>query len=824
MEPIWVTVLVITGLLALAVLVLPAARRLNFPYTVLLALVGCALAGLQFARLPDMGILTDFLGALSGFEITSETVLFVFLPALVFESALGIDVHRMIDDIGSLLLLAVVGLLISTFVVGYSLWVVSGMGLVACLLLGAIVSATDPVAVVAIFKDLSVPKRLAILVEGESLFNDATAIVMFTILSAMLHGDAEADLIGGAVAFVRVFLGGVVVGAVCAYLVCAIFAGLSEVPIVKITLTISLTYISFILAEHYLHVSGVMAVVSSALIVASFGRSTFSPESWHSLTETWDHIGFWANSLIFILVGMTVPKIMREVGVEELGYLAVLIIAAFIARAGVLFGTLPLLSMANMAAKVSTAYKTVMLWGGLRGAVSLALALAVMENPAYTPEVKSFIGVLVTGLVLFTLFVNAPTLGAVLRIFGLGTLSPVNQAIRNRALQLSLSDICERLNAATREKHVPPELACEVLANYRKSEQEAQSTEWEKISDDDRVGIGLLDLTRQEREAYQRHFAEGFISSKILRRLMVEMENILDGIKASGAEGYQDAVKSGLGFDWRFRFAQFLQRHFGCSLLLARRVADRLEVLLAYRVIVSESLGLSKVVELVGESTGLKLKALLKHRLKATEQSLSMLRLQYPDYASQLQRQYLGRLALRLQEAHYREMLANRIISQDVFNDLESQLSRKAGELDRRPALDLGLTPEKLVTQVPFLSHLAEERVVEIARLLKPRLALPGEKIVRKGDAGDVMFFISTGCVEVALGTGSVQLGSGQFFGEIALVRHDLPRTADVTAFGYCDLLALHARDFQALLKTDKELRQTILKVAKERIKLDGLE
>ena len=212
--------------MAITSLLLPVARRLNFPFTVLLAAVGIvfgfaveALAGLE--RQSWFGIPFDFFAeALGGFEITSEIVFFVFLPALVFESALAIDVRKLFDDIAPIMMLAVIGLLISTFVVGGSLYAVSGVSFVACLLLGAIVSATDPVAVVAIFKDLGAPKRLAILVEGESLFNDATAIVIFGILLAMLEPGTEADLLAGTALFLKVFFGGIVVGLVMARALC----------------------------------------------------------------------------------------------------------------------------------------------------------------------------------------------------------------------------------------------------------------------------------------------------------------------------------------------------------------------------------------------------------------------------------------------------------------------------------------------------------------------------------------------------------------------------------------------------------------------------
>ncbi len=190
MHSIWTSVFGLMGLLALAVLLVPVARRLHSPYTVLLAAVGCLLGFLEISigDTPIFGPISDFLGALKEFEITSDSVFFIFLPALVFEAALSIDVRRLMVDLAPIMFLAVIGLLISTVVVAYPLSVASGMSIVVCLLLGAIVSATDPVAVVAIFKEVGAPKRLAMLVEGESLFNDATAIVAFSILVSMLTG------------------------------------------------------------------------------------------------------------------------------------------------------------------------------------------------------------------------------------------------------------------------------------------------------------------------------------------------------------------------------------------------------------------------------------------------------------------------------------------------------------------------------------------------------------------------------------------------------------------------------------------------------------
>ena len=342
------------------------------------------------------------------------------------------------------------------------------------------------------------------------------------------------------------------------------------------------------------------------------------------------------------------------------------------------------------------------------------------------------------------------------------------------------------------------------------------------IADDDWARIGLATLGHQERKACMELFADGFISSDVTRKLLGQVDDILDGLKAGGIEGYRAAVDKRLGFGPGFRLALQLQRRLEWTGPLAHELADRFEVLLATRTILREVLGkgLSTVVSMVGEDTGEHLRALLGERLTATERALNALRLQYPDYARILQQRHLGLAALRLEHADYDAMLGAEVISKEVFADLERELEARAREFETRPTLDLGLEPENLVRKVPFLAVLPDDRIAAIAKLLKPRLAIPGERIVGKGGAGDAMYFVSTGAVEVALEPEPRQLGSGDFFGEIALLR-DVPRTADVTAQGFCDLLTLSVRDFRGLLDANPEMRETIERVARERLAAD---
>ena len=807
---------------------LPIARRFNVPYTVLLAVVGFILGFIEIVVDPVGvgGILGDFLHSLKNFKITSDAVMFVFLPALIFISGLSIDAHRLLDDLGPILFLAVAGLLISTVFIGYSIWIVSGMSILVCLLLGAIVSATDPVAVVSIFEDLHVPKRLAILVEGESLFNDATAIVLFSILSLMVMGDSDSTLMEGIMLFLKVFLGGVIVGYLIATLTGSLFKRMKKVPIVKITLTISLAYFSFIIAEHYLHVSGVMATLTSALVIGSVGRSTLKPSTWNDLVETWEHIGFWANSLIFILVGIIAPQIIFNLGMTELKILVILTIAALLSRAFIIYGLLPVLSIGNMITKVSTAFKTVMFWGGLRGAVSLALALAVMENSSISHEVRQFIGILVTGFVFITLMINATTIGWVVRFFRLDRLSLTDRIIRDRATALSLSEVFEKIEAATTELQADPKISDALIRSYKERVNEMKTSveQITEITEEEWLVIGLLDISIQERENYLKLFGDRLIDSNIIRQLLSRNDNLLDGIRSNGVIGYTNTWQENLRFDWRYGLAMRLHRRFGYTGYLSQLLSERFEILRADSTTINRLIktSISEVSKLLGPGIERNLEILLDERSTKSEKAQTMLKLQYPVHAAALEKNYLGRMALRLEESIFENMLDNSIIGREVFADLENELDLASKKLDKIPELDLGLTPVKLVSSFSFLSNLDPAHLQKIVGLLKTRLALPDELIIKKGMRGQAMYFISSGAVEVELDPEPVLLGTNDFFGEIALLL-EIPRIANVRASGFCELLVLYVKDFQTLLESEPELRKTIKQVAEERLKRDSM-
>jgi len=823
-EGVWLTVLGLFGLMTISVLVLPLSRKIKMPYTVLLALLGI-LIGLADNWLgisqSDAGIVSEFFSSFDSFELTSGIIFFIFLPVLIFEASLAIDVRKLLSDIRPILFLAVIGLFISTFLIGGAVYSVSGMGFVVCLLLGAILSATDPVAVVAIFKDLGAPKRLAILVEGESLFNDATAIVLFTILAAMVAGTAQADLGMGALQFIKVFLGGIVVGFLMARVFSWVIGKVGGIALVEVSLTIALAFLAFLIAEHYLHVSGVMAVVTSALVIGSHGRTSVSGHGWELLEETWETLGFWANSLIFILVGIAVPTYLSDFGAEMWLTLITLLVVGFGARALLTHGILPILSSAGICPSVNLGFRTVMWWGGLRGAVSLALALAVVENPSISQEVKNFIIALVCAFVLFTLFINATTVGAVMKAFGLDKLSKNDLAVRDRTVGKAIKEVAEGIPAIANNNTIFGEVADLAVTGYnnRLSAIERSVDSQNNLDPESWLKIGLLSVIGQERKHYFSDYGNGYVDSSNTRDLVSTADDLLDAVKADGILGYQAAWEKTLEFDWRVQLAMFFQRNFSIvgplKAHLANRWARLRSMLSALNKI--KNGGLEELKTLIDPSVTMRLAELIEERFQKTEAALNALRAQYPDYANKVQTRHLDKITLNQELSKYRELYDDAIISTEIFTNLETDLKTREQLASEEPELDLGLNRLELVSAVPLFENMDAEKRQSIANLLRPRLVIPGEVICKEGDTGDSMFFISSGALSVNLKDGAVTLGSGDFFGEIALLK-ETPRVATVAANSFCELLVLRKTDFEELLINTPQLRNEIEKVAADRL------
>ncbi|MCP5432274.1 MAG: cation:proton antiporter [Alphaproteobacteria bacterium] len=802
----------LAALLALASLLWPLANRLNLPYTVLLAVVGTGLGLAVSSNLSATGLAGELIGGFRSLGVSSDFFLNLFLPALLFQAGLTIDSRRLMDDIGPVLVLAILAVLICTLVVGAGLSLVSGQALTVCLLLGAIISTTDSAAVVAIFRSIGAPRRLTVIVEGESLFNDAAAIAIFTLLLGLVTGLGTADLGSAALNLVWALTGGAAVGWLSGRATAALIGAVHTAPAAEVTLTVAMAYLTYLIAQNQLQVSGVVAVVVAAMVMGAEGRTRLSPAGWTSLVETWRQLDFWATSLIFTLAAMVAPSVLSKMGGYHIALSVAALVLALAARALVLYWVMPALSLLGIAEPISRRYKIVLWWGGMRGAVTVALALAISENPYVPPEIKPFIFTVATFFTLQTLFIMAPTLNPLIRALKLNRLTRRDMMVRDRVIALARQRVHERVTRVAGElrlAHLVPSAPAEP----------ARATSDEETLRKELRQVALLTLADRESELYLDYFERGFVNGRISDILRTHASRLKDVARERPRRGYRAAAERFCAFPMSFRIALWLHRRTGWSSPLKDEIRERFELILVLSRVLRDlqAYNAASVSELVGETVAGEFAKELSHRQEQASLALEALDLQYPAYAESLRVRYVERIGLVLEEGEYRTQLAQSIISGEIFEELEETLSRRLRALDRRPPLDLGLRLSEMISRVPLFERADEETLARIVRLCRPELALPGERIIRRGERGDSMYFITAGVVEVAVPQSAVRLEAGQFFGELALL-NDTPRTADVTAVGYANLLVLSRTDFRRLLRSNPALRAQIEAVAADRV------
>ncbi|HEX5215165.1 MAG TPA: cation:proton antiporter [Vicinamibacterales bacterium] len=820
-----VILLLVAGLLTVISLVQRLAARLSLPGSILFAVVGIAIG--TIATLVLHGNLGGGFGEVArvfvDVPVSSGTFIYVFLPALLFQSSLTVDVRRLIEDAAPILLLAVIAVLVATFVIGLALFPIAGVSLVACLLLGAMVATTDSVAVIAIFRDVGAPARLTRLVEGESLLNDAAAIVLFTVLLNLQLGGAGTSAAAAIGSFLFAFVGGVAAGYLGARLVVAMLSWLQDLRLAQVTLTLALPYLVYIIGERGLGVSGVVAAVTAGLVMSAIGPPRIAPRDWQFLNDVWEQLGYWASSLIFVLAALLVPRLLGDFTLHDSLVIAVQILAALAARALVLFVFLPVVTALKLTRRVGIRYNLVILWGGLRGAVTLALALAITEDARIPHDVQRFIAVQATGLTLFTLLVSGLTLRPLIRWLGLDHLSAFDQALRAHVLALSRGRVADAVRSIGQRYRFTPQLIETVAGAYQPPPSRALpagpvTTFTAVASPEDQLRLALVALTQREREIVMEHFDARTISGRAVQEILHDLARLADRTRGRGQAGYETVAAELAGFGRGFRFAHFLHRRFAIDGPLVDRLADRFERLLTTRIVLDELAPFidEALVPLVGAGLAPNLHGHLEARRRLTSAALEALALQYPRYAALLEQRFLQRVGLRHEAREYAALFSERFIGPELYATLQKDVQAARAATDVRPRLDLGLETRALLARVPLFEALAQDQLDATARMLRPRLAVPGERIVHAGDVGDTMFFIATGEVVVHAPGDDVTLEAGQFFGEMALLQ-DQPRGADVVATTYCQLLVLSRADLNVLRRSNRAIRQSIDRAAAKR-------
>jgi CPA1 family monovalent cation:H+ antiporter len=426
-------------LIALSTAVFFFAKRLKVPYTVLLVFVGLLLV--PVVNLPYLNSIFGFLGDMA---LTPELLFYIFLPILIFESSFNINIRRMLESSWSIMLLSTVAVFISAAVIALLLFI--SMPLIGlqlpfsiALLFGAIISATDPVAVLALFKEFGVPKRLTMIFEGESLINDGMAMALFLVLLSVavdgFHGFET--ILHGSIDLVLMISLGVLFGLIVATIFSRFLRLTKSNEFVTVTLLLISAHIVFILTEAInetgiIHVSSIIATTVAGLFLGNYSRHLLEPHVDSYLTKLIEHMAFVVNSLVFIMAGLLFASSGIDIRDLWLPILITVLIVA-LARAVSIYSVIIPLNFAKLEAHIPSSWQKLLAWGSIRGALSIIIVTLIPANFApdgwsYSHSPRELLLTLTIGCILATLFIKVPFIKPLVKKYHIDDPEPLEKA------------------------------------------------------------------------------------------------------------------------------------------------------------------------------------------------------------------------------------------------------------------------------------------------------------------------------------------------------------------------------------------------------------
>jgi CPA1 family monovalent cation:H+ antiporter len=552
-----------------------------------------------------LGLLEPWLIPFQSLVVSHDLIIFLFVPPLVFASASNLNSRLFFRNLTPILILAGPGLVFSMLIVGVMLACLTPLTLGPALLFGALISATDPVAVVALFEKLGVPARLKMLVDGESMLNDATAIVAFAVVMGIISsGNFQAATLGAAlVNVILVLLGGALVGAVLGTLMRFFIATAETNPLVQFVITLVIAYFSFLIAES-LKVSGVVAVLAAGLVIGRYKADLLKNEVKVRLDDSWELTAALANSLIFLLVGLTAARFFTGPQAHFPAHLGTSIIwailAAVAARGVMIFTFSPCMNPFLKEGPIDLRYQIISFWGGLRGAVALALALSLSANFPH----RELLIAMTLGVALFTILVGGLTTGPLIRRFKLDRPEPLARLEEAQARFLAQQRAAQRLGELQVWQPVFPDAFANseqsYVAKLRQVSQDLLKT-WKELGppSDFLPQTVWQQALQMEKYGYQEAHDQNMLSKKTFDRLYLMVNLKDDAIRAgqipppaSGSEALEGPLEKRLFkmLEWhrswnggrQLHVNRVLQQQYEFDLAVAvinKKVAERVQQL-----------------------------------------------------------------------------------------------------------------------------------------------------------------------------------------------------------------------------------------------------
>ncbi len=521
------------------------SKKVKLPYTVLLDALGNLLIPL-----------TSFFPFIKEFTLTPNLLFYIFLPILLFESAYNMDIRKILDNIRTIGALAVAGLLVSAFFIATAMYFVMGwigfpIPYIVALLFASIISSTDPVAVLALFKEYGAPKRLSLIFEGESIFNDATAVALFlVILGIAQHGfHGLSSITHGSLTFVMMLGLGLLFGAFMGWIFSKLLAYTSDNEFVSITMTLVVSHLTFILSElisqnlvifgQGIHISPIIATTAAALVIGNYGRYKISIRAEEYVEKVWGQFAFIANSLVFILMGL----IFTTVPIPFTALIGPIIVAVLIVAVGRALSIYPIISLLNSTKTerhIPRAWQHLLAWGSLRGALAIMVALLIPNdlviagwNHTLTP--KEFILAVTVGCIYTTIFIKATTIGWFIKKLKISNLTDVERVAKEESLAMINGKVLNRLRSYYEKGYIDLESYKDIKATnehglerflaFREKHHAGESTLHERVLRIYALGIEKHFL----KELFMYGEMSELVFKKILRKLTIQLERLERG-------------------------------------------------------------------------------------------------------------------------------------------------------------------------------------------------------------------------------------------------------------------------------------------------------
>ncbi|MCX7928529.1 MAG: sodium:proton antiporter [Patescibacteria group bacterium] len=517
--------IIVTSLFAAFFLVLISlsyrlTKKLQFlPYTVLLL---------------SIGLVAQFISKYSGLNlhlnISSEFIYYVLLPILLFESAFHINLHQFKLQFKTISFLATFGLLLSIFTISFILAIFLNMPWADALLFGAIISSTDPIAVISMFKSLGAPRRLALIADGESMLNDATAVITFRLISALVISGNYSFNANQAIislgTFLYVFFGSILFGAFIGYITAKVIQSFKNEQLIVTSLTVAVALGSFSVAETFFGLSGVISSVMSAIILGNLGRTKIASEVKKFEEELWEFFAFVSVSIVFFFATFTIDLSIFK---ESFNQIIVAIIAVLIARSISVYLSCLITNNLRFFAdepNIPLSWQHVLNWGGLRGVIPLVLVYSLPKNYAFYDTMFAF----TLGVFLFTLFVNGLTIRSLLLNLKLHLPKKEEEVLLEEKRIYDLEEAKGIIKNIYKDE-VEESILREITQNLSK-EQEMHKKRLFQLSKGKTISKCLkIQSLEIEKNCLDKLFEEGYISENVYYDFDVELDMQEDALE-----------------------------------------------------------------------------------------------------------------------------------------------------------------------------------------------------------------------------------------------------------------------------------------------------